>query len=88
MPWITEEALVDFRSGNIGLTLESEGLYKKHSTLTCTESGFNPAELAAKVMTSSQQKQLLIFFTFALPDEQGTFFFPKANPSIVEHDKD
>lgn len=49
MPWITEEALVDFRSQNIGLTLESEGLYKKHmkATFICTDSGLNPAELAA-----------------------------------------
>lgn len=32
MPWITEEALVDFRSRNIGPTLESEGLYKKNTS--------------------------------------------------------
>lgn len=49
MPWITEEALVDFRSGNRSLTLESEGLYKKYIKVifTCTDSGLNPAELAA-----------------------------------------
>lgn len=49
MPWITEEALADFRSQNTGPTIESEGLYKKHmkATFICTDSGLNPAELAA-----------------------------------------
>lgn len=44
---ITEEAPEDFKSQNIGPTLESEGLDKKHmkAGFICTDSGLNSAEV-------------------------------------------
>lgn len=46
MSCITEEALEDFKSQNIGPTLES-GLDKKHmkAGFICTDSGLNSAEV-------------------------------------------